>query len=405
MQEYLENDFEFTYFFTKDTVSIKSNLENISYEKVGKFFDNYIELEFEPSWVRKSLKINKKQDKGKKQEKKPYGYVEDKVRKLKIQFDFFRNYRRYIKELVLKIKDINPEYIVITSDMTFNYRIIKKYLPSIKVIIIQPCFLDFRKRELKFQSLVKKIVNSMLGNTLLPRQPYFGLESVKKDNLLLFDERFLSFYENKRENLFQITNPAFLRLNNRIKCINSLEIKNKLNIDYNMNVVIIYIADYTTIHGPEVQKYMENAYKELIKKHSKKFFFIIKNHPRAGVLNFERNFNDIDNILFLNSEIDNDDLLSIGDINISINSNASLQAIVSGMLTINFLPLSLKDNEHFRLLSYYGGIESNSFEDLDRTFNGFLNNKELLIKQSTITSLKLVSTEKECREKLLKAFN
>ena len=398
MKELLDEDFEFIYFFTKDSTCIKLNLENISYELVGKKFDKYVEIDFDPFWVTKLSVNNNLSNLG----------LINLILRLKNNILYFFNIRKYIKHFVEKINRISPDYIVLTSDMTFSYRIIKRYFPTIKIIIIQPCFLDFRDKKLKKFSILEKIGNILLGNLYYPKQSYFGLES-KNDKLLLFDDKFMDFYKNKRENIYKIINPFFSKLNQEIASLNKNNIKKLLFKSISINpskpIIILFASDYTTIHGNEVQMYIENTYINLIKKYYQSFNFIIKNHPRAGIKNFDVHFKGYKEVFFLQNELSYNELLAIGNLNISINSNASLESIICGMPTINFLPLDLQNNEHFKWLSYYGATEANTFKDIDILLRKF--NKDMNYFNEKVESgrRKLVDNQTKCKEKLLKAFS
>lgn len=301
------------------------------------------------------------------------------------------------------IEEISPDIIVMTSDMTISYRIVKKYFPNVKIIIMQPCFLDFREKEKKAISGLNKAKQFLIGNILYPRQQYFGLEN-DSDILLLIEDKFLNFYANKRTNVHKIINPYYYDLNREVKKIkkNKNAILKKLNLPIEKDIIIIFLTDYTSIHGKELQKYLESSYIKIINRYSSHFTFIIKNHPRAGVKNFD---NKVTNAYFIKDEVNFSELLSIADLNISINSNASLEAIVSGMLTLNFLPLELKNNNHYKWLTYYGGYNVSTYEDICDYLESFKIKKQILISNLNIGRMRLIGKDNECRTLLKKHFN
>ncbi|MDY0328455.1 MAG: hypothetical protein RBR07_09425 [Arcobacteraceae bacterium] len=433
MKEILsDDDFEFIYFFNKDTCSIEANLKNISSKKIGKYFDNYVELDYTPIWVERLNKDIIKEKKSIADDVNANHFIENKnskigklfficnklinmvfdisrriVRRIKTFYNLYISFNNYSQAMRKVIKSINPDFIVLTSDMTLSYRIIKRYFPKIKVLILQPCFLDFRDKKPRKLSISGKIANIVLNKTLYPSQAYFGLES-KNDKLLLFEDKFAEFYMGKRKNIYKIFNPFFTQLNQQILDKDKSTITKMLyegkNIDNSKPIVVMFIMDYTLSHGLDIQQYTEKAYIEIIQKYSNEFTFILKNHPRIGIKDFERNFTMYENVIFLYEQISYEDLLAIGDINISINSNASLESLVCGMTTINFLPLHLSENDHFKWLSYYCGIEVNTIQDLEFTLGKYLDNKYYFINKVTEGRRKLVGTNEACRESFLKVL-
>lgn len=450
----LNDEYHFTYFFPKDSTMIKGNLQYISYDKIGYIFDEYIEMDYDAPWV-EGLKILEDRDKQllnkikfketpeeeeleegleEELEEKPeegniflktgrfikrgtrrlYIFIRGKIigviRKVKRKIMRWRNLwnqlmriKYYSNRFREMIEEISPDIIVMTSDMTISYRIVKKYFPNVKIIIMQPCFLDFREKEKKAISGLNKAKQFLIGNILYPRQQYFGLEN-DSDILLLIEDKFLNFYANKRTNVHKIINPYYYDLNREVKKIkkNKNAILKKLNLPIEKDIIIIFLTDYTSIHGKELQKYLESSYIKIINRYSSHFTFIIKNHPRAGVKNFD---NKVTNAYFIKDEVNFSELLSIADLNISINSNASLEAIVSGMLTLNFLPLELKNNNHYKWLTYYGGYNVSTYEDICDYLESFKIKKQILISNLNIGRMRLIGKDNECRTLLKKHFN
>lgn len=134
LKEVLDENYSFTYFFSKDSTSLKSNLLNISKLKIGSNFDKYVEIDAPLPWVYNEQKFNIR-----------VRFINGFLKKV----NYFFKLKRYVKQFINIINEDSPDYIVITSDLTISYRIIKRYFPEIKLIILQPCFLDFRDRELE----------------------------------------------------------------------------------------------------------------------------------------------------------------------------------------------------------------------------------------------------------------
>jgi hypothetical protein len=451
LKKLLDKEYSFIYFFPKDPVSIKANLGHISYEKIGKNFDEYIEIDYEPIWVKNiKEKTNIEKENFEKRVKNCNDTTKVKVcttteiaeqylilegdedifnkimrilkrlwrksiRILKRLFTksthFFIKYPKsiykilnvyniYIKKVIETVKKVSPDIIITSSDMTLSYRIIKKYFPNIELVVLQPCFLDFREREVRKLNFSKKVANFILGGVLFPKQAYFGLEDTD-NKLLLFEDKFTEFYKNKRTNTYRVYNPYFTELHQNISTIarkkNYLKNLNK-NINIEKPIVIIFIMDYSLIHGKEIQKYTETTYKKVIDYFKDDFNFFIKDHPRYSATEFLEEVQSYERVFCLNDELTYDELLSIGDINISINSNASLESLITGMPTINFLPLDLHKNIHFQWLSYYCGTEAHGYEDLIAILNSFLLDKTPILEKVHEGQKKLVGTKEECKK-------
>lgn len=428
----VDDNFEFVYLYNKDTCSVEGNLNNISEDKIAKYFDSYVELSYEPIWVKKVKdKINHDKDKelldesykeikkevldsskksiAKEIKNKLLFIVKKVLRTPPLLFSMYNNFQNYVNENIKIIKNINPDIVIITSDMSLSYRILKKYFPEIKVIVLQPCFLDFREKKVSRKiPFIGKIANILLRKTLYPKQLYFGLED-GKNSLLVFEEKFAEFYKDKREHVYKTFNPFFIQMNEQILELNKNDIKQKLynnkNIDKTKPAIVLFIMDYTLSHGADVQEYTERAYIAIIKKYINEFNFILKNHPRVGIKDFDMHFKENENVIFITEQITYEELLSVGDINISINSNASLESLICGMTTINFLPLKLSENEHFKWLSYYCGLEATTIEDLESLLEQYLIDKNSFIDIGEKGRKKLVGTKEECRESFLKVLN
>jgi hypothetical protein len=434
MKELLEDqDFEFIYFFNKDNTFIKENLKNITYDKVGKHFDHYIELEFNPPWVTKlndpvtqiskpkALEITHNDSVESIYRSRLYWYLNHPIKMVRHPFRIMQYIKRiyqsninyygfitYLKEFTKTIEKISPDIIITTGDLTLSCRIIRKFFPETKLIIIQPCFLDFREKAPKKVSFNKKVLHWVSGNVLYPKQQYFGLES-SNDHLLLFEDKFLEFYTDKRTNNYKIVNPFFYKLNQNISVLKNddkrKEFCHKINIDSCRKNIIVFVSDYTNSHGEDIQQYTETAYINIIKHYSNDFNFIIKNHPRAGIKNFEVHFEGIPNVHFLTDELQYEELLALGDLNISINSNASLECVVCGMPTINFLPLHLSENDHFKWLSFYGGSNAHSYEEIVNLLETFKTDHDFFTAKVNEGRIKLIGKEGECKERLLDILN
>lgn len=408
IQELLSNQgLEFIYFNTKDNILVEGNTINITKEGIGQNFNRYEELEYSPTWIR-----NPKNTKNFKENQLESGFLKCTyynifryINKINNVINLMSEYKIYEKKIIEKVKEINPEFLIITSDMSISYRIIKKHFPHLKIIIIQPCFLDIRDKNRGKKFFIKKALNILSGGIMYPSQLYFGLES-KNDKLLLFDSTIIDFYKTRRKNVFKIVNPSFYKLSQDVQELKSKDNRkktlDKVNITNDNKIVIIFLSDYTLGHGEKVNNYIKEIYIKLIQTYSKKINFLIKNHPRIPLKDFDKNFINNENIIFLKEQLSFKEILSIGDLNISHNSNASLESLVIGMPTINLVPknLSVQDKEQSKLLSKYGAYEFSTRKEIYSYFDNKLLDEEFFDDMSSIQK-NLIGNEDECVSTLM----
>ena len=69
------------------------------------------------------------------------------------------------------------------------------------------------------------------------------------------------------------------------------------------------------------------------------------------------------------------------------------------MCTLNFLPLHLKNDEHHKWLTYYGGINVSTYEEIIDFLDSF--DKNNLEKHINTGRTKLIGEGDECKDILL----
>jgi hypothetical protein len=285
-----------------------------------------------------------------------YYKIKSPLRTIKINLFLILEFKLYIKEVVSKVREISPDYIVMISDQTISYRILKRFFPESDFIIIQPCFIDLSQKNiiLNTQSFKKKILNICVSGVLTPKQPYFGLEN-NTDKLFVYDNDTYNFYNKKISKLFKFSMYQ-TKANQRDSNVLFSTHKKK---------VLIFLTDLSTVFNIDIQNYIEKTYQFLVKKYSKDYFFIFKDHPRKPLLNFENKF-DQSLIAYIHNEFSVSELIKSSDMCISTNSNASVMALYEKIPIINFIPKGCEKN--MNMLSDLGAIVVNDIQQFDKYF-------------------------------------
>ncbi len=303
---------------------------------------------------------------------------------------YIKNYLKiiyYLKKFKSKVlnllSEISPDIIVVTSDLSFISRIFSEYSKDrdIPFILIQPSFL-LSPHKSKYKKLRGKILyylfNGMLGIPLFNRQEQWGDES--RDSIkLIWGDKFKGLI--KSENVHIVGNPAIRNYQN-IDYTNGKIIKAKLGIKSETPVITICTEGFG---GMIDEEQVNNIYKETI-INTPEYHFIIKVHPRDEISFYEKYFTGtgINNISVIN-EIPLLDIYSFTDVQLSVNSYSSLEAILCG------IPVILVKRELLNQVNYFDDaiiLNSNDTFSLKQNLkrclneeykNEFMNNREKFI--------------------------
>ncbi|MFX1443659.1 MAG: hypothetical protein ACFFHV_09625 [Promethearchaeota archaeon] len=284
------------------------NKLHLNKENILKFFDIYIEL-------------------------KPIDLTVKRI------WNKFRVIREYIKMIYTYLNKIKPEAVISCSDRTLSNKIIISWCKkkNIPFIIIQPAFIDsIFSKPLGFKHLFKYIVyNKIFRMPYSTRQNLFGNED--ESSYLLLWSKYFSL-NPKRKNMFFIGNPAF---DNLFKQFSS-----KRTIKKN---IIICTEIIDELFGRELFNMVNEIYLKAIES-KPDFKFYIKLHPRDEMSKyvevFNRNkFSNIEVVKVANLY----DLFKLSDIQLSVNSFSSLEAVAMGLPIIIVNPNNLIPfNDYFR---------------------------------------------------------
>lgn len=365
------------YFNTKERNLWIFNKKGIKKDEVLSYFDYYCE-------------INNERD-----------YKNSKFRILQKIFE----HKRYINNIKNILNEIKPIAIITTSDMSYSARICNQWASknNIPVIIIQPSFLNFKMTDYNLKKRVKYLLfNKVLNIPLLRKQVYFGNEN-KKNYLFLWGEYFKRYYKGKPiyNNIYITGNPVFDKYFTNYKKGKDVfyEI---LGILSDKKVITICTQEIDTIFGVDAFTNLIDMYKSVIAD-TEELFFIIKVHPREDIEKYIKAFRGLDKSNYkIVKDINLYDLYKITDVQISVSSYSSFEAVVLGIPII----LVNLDNK-FKLFNYFNNeieLRANTAEELSKHIRRSLTEKykdKFKIKRKKYLKSRLYSLDGKSGERVV----
>lgn len=277
---------------------------------------------------------------------------------------FISKLNGYQKKVISTISCLSMDAIVATSDSTFSSAIVNKWAVKNKIpfIIIQPTFIDTPKLQL-LKILKSKILyfilNKLFSIPLMNRQNIFGNE-YSSNYLFLWGKKFQSMYKDLpiKNHIKIVGNPVFDELRD-----NSFRNMDKINkIFFGKKVITICTeALQYTIKGNI--DWINKIYIEVV-KNNVDLFFIIKIHPRDNKEYYHSIFQRINQSNYcIIHDLSLYDVYKFTDIQISVNSYSSFEAVVCGIPIILFNKKLLSSCDYFE-----GEIELNAHspDDLNK---------------------------------------
>ncbi len=308
------SDYEKVYFNTKDPVSWEYNKKGIKKEDILKYFDTYYEVD------------------------KEMGYKDSKNNKLQKFYEI----KIYIKKIKEILDGIKPVIIITTSDMFFSARVFNQWanINNIPVIIIQPVFLDFKKNSYGLKQQIKYLLfNKVLNIPLCRRQTYHGNEDNNNNYLFLWGEYFKRYYKGKAiyDNIYITGNPACDKYFTVYRKKNYTYYK-ILNISPDKKIVVFCTQVIDKMFGNKAFTKVISIIKRTVVV-NKKYYFIIKVHPREDIEKYKKTFRDLnENNYKIVKNVNLYDLYEITDVQASVSSYSSFEAVASGIPIIIINP-------------------------------------------------------------------
>jgi len=264
-------------------------------------------------------------------------YIKLKPKK-KFQFDSFKSHLYYKKILTEYLYKINPDAIISGSDMSLSDRVMFSWCKkkNIPFFVLQPSFIDgFPEKYGLKQISLYVIVNRILNLPVYKKQRYYGNES-QKSYLFLWSQYFVK--NPKRKNLFVLGNPAFDKLFKHFS--NERKLK---------DTILICTEGFPPhIFGNQIiNKVNKIILKAVVSK--PEITFYIKAHPREPRKRYTNLFpkNNFPNVEVVRNE-DLYELFKLSDVQISVASFTSFEAVAMGLPIIMIRPDNIKVIDHFK---------------------------------------------------------
>jgi len=251
---------------------------------------------------------------------------------LKRAFNFITQRPALNKQLA----ELAPDAIVTTGDggtCINRYCNIWAQKNNVPFIVVQPSFIaDSREK----QRTCKERIGHLLFNTLLriplsPGKKVFGGEQ-SGNYLFLWGEFFKNFYQGLEieKNIYITGNPAFDRIfSSRSEDKPTEDIG--LNIPEKKPVVLICTQPLDRLLNEDIFACTNKMYRFIIEQNLG-LFFIIKVHPREQVGKYNKIFNGLKTKNFtVTGKLDLHSILRIADVQISVSSFSSFEAVVFGV--------------------------------------------------------------------------
>ena len=276
----------------------------------------------------------------------PPWYVPDKAWHLRGWFykltswtKWFFAYKKFKQELKKILTDINPQFFIATSDLFFSPRFTVNEFPNTPMYILQPCYLDLWERKYRYPYL-KRIMNR-IESDVFERQQYFGME-ILDAKLLIWESSAINKYKQKGREVIPVVNPLHLALRKKVEDSDDVldhQIISSYFADQHKELISIFPAIYTEIHGKDYQENLEKELKELIRELRGDWNIVIKIHPNEDDTYWRNCFKEFSEpSIFFTQTLDKFKIMGASNYHISTNSYSSVEATLIGVLSINFVP-------------------------------------------------------------------
>jgi len=346
------------HFNVKDPFLLKWQKNSIQKENLLEYFDEYLELtdEYDPLL---SNYLN-----------------QNKSHKIKEFLLFVYHLKIYKHLLEQKLNALKPDAILTTTDSSRSAMIVNSWAEVNKIpfIIIQPTFIDPKIPKLAIR-LKRKIFyllfNKLLNIPFMYKQHIFGNEK-PNNHLFLWGDAFKISYKNlKIEKNISITgNPAFDSFIQK----KDVSVAHKIGLDIPENTPIITICTeiIKEVMSKKAALTINNICKETITENPE-WFFIIKLHPREKIDQYVDLFKNIlAKNFIITKDIDLYDIFKITDVQISVNSYSSFEAVAFG------IPIILIKNDLIKTYDYFNNeieLRANSMDSLTSQIRKCLTNE------------------------------
>lgn len=304
--------------------SKKDIIDNYQSKEIRKSFDQFIEInhsdfDYFKQNIHNSNFINK-------------------IKNLPVFIKKLKNYKVLLHD---ELKRIQPAIIVVDTDLSTVSLILNKWAikNSVPVIIMQSAFVNLTKssfyKKLK-NGMFYLLINKIYNIPFVGRQMYYGNE-FESNYIFIWGNYFKKIIRNKRvtKQIRIVGNPLFddIDYNLNEKMYNKSAILKKSD---NRPIISIFTQILSGLTSNNEVKEIENSYYKII-NNNPQWFFILKVHPRESIDKYKSIFSKINgNNYLITQSIDNKEIFYFSDVQISVFSYSSFDAVLHNTPIILF---------------------------------------------------------------------
>lgn len=288
-------------------------------------------------------------------------FIRNKRKPMSLKTVFaFQDYR---KELYEQLKHFEPDIIITTTDMGgLVNRMCNNWTEknNVPYVIMQPAFLSVLPQDLKHRVKNKTgylLANKLLDIPLCQKQEMYGCEK-KSNYLFLWGKDFKKMYKGTciEKNIHLVGNPVFDNMQSKI-----------LDMRDASPTALLCPCMFKGILSKENDVKIQKMYRDIIKQNPH-VHFIVKVHPRETVEQYAKLLKNCGKNYHITKHADLYTLFRFADVQISLASYSSFEAIVAGVPVIllgnHMLEFSFDQFNHKAIFSVDGIEEFNWALDL-----------------------------------------
>lgn len=237
--------------------------------------------------------------------------------------------QQYKRKLHKNLEHLNPDVIIVCTDMGGNIiRMINNWAEknNVPFVVMQPAFLEGQKRNVKNvmrNKLSYQLFNKILDIPLFRRQTMFGCEK-SSNYLFLWGKDFKERYKGTciEKNIRLVGNPVFDNIKSKILDMRDVS-----------PTALLCPSMFSGVISKENEAKIQKMYQDIIKQNPH-VHFIVKVHPRETTRQYVELFKDCGDNSFITKTANLYDLFRVVDVQISLASYSSFEAIVAGVPVI-----------------------------------------------------------------------
>lgn len=250
-------------------------------------------------------------------------------------FEIFFRQLSYKKALIKDLLELEPDVVIVLTDMNFSSRLVIDNIGDVNVLIMQPSFIDTDPNKSVKNLGLKTVLNKFVPN-LFSMQPYFGLERTNV-KLLAWGFKTLRAMEGRRET-YAIANPILQRVSQK----NGLENPVEPFSDKKPCRIVIFASDHHLLYGVKYLDYYKIEISKLLLKLAGVSWLAevtVKIHPNDNLKNWQDFFQMTAGFnVIVTKDARSENLINDAHVAISTDSYVALEAMARGILVINYIP-------------------------------------------------------------------